>query len=201
MKAVLISLCLATLLLAAPPVSSPAPQAGTAQEVVTGQATEGVAQAAPEGTREGHGKKGVSLTIGDIPEVPDSTDEDDEDNEQLRTVMSSPAVWMSMLIPIVAIVMGLGLAMFAMWFNFRRRRMVHEERMKAIELGRDVPEYAEPRKDPLRTGIILLSFGLGISAAIGITSGEFENAAMGAILIIPGLGYILYNFINKNNGK
>jgi hypothetical protein len=197
MKAVLISLCLATLLLAAPPVSSPAPQAGTAQEVVPGQATEGIAQTAPEATREGHGKKGVNINIEGIPDA----DEDGEDSEQLRTVMSSPAVWMSMLIPIVAIVMGLGLAMFAMWFNFRRRRMVHEERMKAIELGRDVPEYVEPRKDPLRSGIILLSFGLGISAAIGITSGEFENAAMGAILIIPGLGYILYSFINKNNGK
>ena len=55
---------------------------------------------------------------------------------------SSPGI-LGMMIPIVAIVMGIGLGMFALWLDYRKKRefyqLHHAERMAAIEKGIDVP--------------------------------------------------------------
>jgi hypothetical protein len=55
---------------------------------------------------------------------------------------SSPSI-LSMLIPIVAIVMGIGMGMLALWLDYRKKREIyqlhHAERMAAIEKGIDVP--------------------------------------------------------------
>ena len=121
-----------------------------------------------------------------------------EEVEALQDAMRSPVSIIGVFIPIVAIVMSIGLVMFIVWLDFRRKRLLHEERLKAIELGREIPPYVEPKKDPLKTGIILTCFGIGIGIAIGITSEEMQTAALGAVLLIPGIGYIIYHFITKN---
>jgi len=47
------------------------------------------------------------------------------------------------MIPIVAIVMGLGIGMLKLWLDFRKKRDIlqahHTERMAAIEKGIDLP--------------------------------------------------------------
>jgi|GEM_PF-288408 len=50
---------------------------------------------------------------------------------------------LGMLIPIVAIVMGIGIGMLAIWLDYRKKREIyqlhHAERMAAIEKGVEVP--------------------------------------------------------------
>lgn len=47
------------------------------------------------------------------------------------------------MVPITAIVMGIGIAMLGMWLDYRKKSEIyalhHKERMAAIEKGMDVP--------------------------------------------------------------
>ena len=86
-----------------------------------------------------------------------------------------------MLIPMVAIVLGIGTAMLAMYLDFRKKRemiqLYHAERMAAIEKGIELPPLPDgyfsggdtrssgPAK-PRRTGLVLLFLGIGITLAL-----------------------------------
>jgi len=86
------------------------------------------------------------------------------------------------LVPIVAIVMGIGIAMLGLWFDFRKKREMfqlhHAERMAAIEKGIDVPplppeffrDFKKRNVSPtvyLRRGLMWLLIGLAVTAATG----------------------------------
>jgi hypothetical protein len=84
------------------------------------------------------------------------------------------------VIPIVAIVMGIGIAMLAVVVDYRKKRdmfaLHHKERMAAIEKGMELPplppeffEDGRRRRNPsdsLRTGLILLFVGVAVTAAM-----------------------------------
>jgi hypothetical protein len=81
------------------------------------------------------------------------------------------------LIPITAIVMGIGIAMLGVWFDYRKRSEIaaqlHRERLAAIEKGMEPPalppELFQRRgrtpADYLRRGLIWLFIGVAIIAA------------------------------------
>jgi len=88
----------------------------------------------------------------------------------------------AVLIPIIAIVMGIGIAMLSLVLDYRKKRDIftlhHQERMAAIEKGIEVPplppEFFQdgrgqrlrtPARD-LRRGLVLLLAGGAISAAL-----------------------------------
>lgn len=84
-------------------------------------------------------------------------------------------------IPVVAIVLGIGIAMLAMYLDFRKKRemiqLYHAERMAAIEKGVELPPLPDDyfsggsasRSSPARarrTGLILIFLGIGISLGL-----------------------------------
>ncbi len=100
----------------------------------------------------------------------------------------APAI-LSLMIPIVAIVFGIGVAMLGMWLDFRKKREMfrlhHAERMAAIEKGIDLPplppEFFQGERKHERTpytyfrrGIMWLLIGIAVTAALwGTHEGDF----------------------------
>ena len=86
------------------------------------------------------------------------------------------------VIPIVAIVMGIGIGMLTLVLDYRKKREMfalhHKERLAAIEKGVDLPPLppeffqdgrrSRPRhpSDFLRRGLVLLFIGIAVTAAM-----------------------------------
>jgi Domain of unknown function (DUF6249) len=95
---------------------------------------------------------------------------------------------LSMIVPMVAIIMGVGLGMLRLYLRYQRKRdmfqLYHTERMTAIEKGIELPPLpAEffrdsrwPELTPMRhrrAGLILLFLGIAVTVALwgtGITA-------------------------------
>jgi hypothetical protein len=112
---------------------------------------------------------------------------------------------LSLLIPIVGIIMGIGFVMLAIYLDFLKKReilnAVHRERMAAIEKGLELPplppELFRGRdrgrlRSPARTlerGLILIFIGIAISVALWQTG---KNAAWwGLVPFGLGLAYLI----------
>jgi hypothetical protein len=110
-------------------------------------------------------------------------------------------------IPIVAIVMGIGIGMLAIWSEHKRKSQLleqnHRERMHAIEKGIEVPPLpanlvgaangpstASAAKS-LRSGIMLSLIGVLLFFAIG-TAGGREGALFGLIPAAIGIANFVY---------
>jgi hypothetical protein len=117
----------------------------------------------------------------------------------------------SVLVPIVAIVMGIGIAMLGLWFDFRKKREMfqlhHAERMAAIEKGIDVPplppeffrDFKKRNVSPtvyLRRGLMWLLIGLAVTAALW-GSGERRDAWWGLVPVGVGLAFVLSYLIER----
>ena len=111
------------------------------------------------------------------------------------------------LIPIFAIIFGCGIAMVAIYTNYRKRRDIynlhHRERMAAIEKGVEVPPLPEvffaedtapytPRRNLLK-GLIWLFVGLGVLLALH-KADEEDAAWFGLIPMGIGAAYLIYYF-------
>jgi len=113
----------------------------------------------------------------------------------------------AVLIPVVAIVMGVGIGMLAIYLEFRKKgdtlKLYHAERMAAIEKGIELPPlppefYRGPgSQEPSparhrRTGLILLFLGLAIAGAMlgmGIPAfwWGFVPAAIGLAFLVAAV--------------
>ncbi len=113
-------------------------------------------------------------------------------------------------IPIVAIVMGIGMGMLALWLDFRRKRALfelhHKERMAAIEKGMDLPPLpAELLRgqggrrtpaDSLRRGLVLLLLGIALVIALYMTPNAGPRVAFwGLIPAAIGLGNLIFYYV------
>lgn len=111
------------------------------------------------------------------------------------------------LIPIIAIVMGIGIGMLAIYLDYRKKRdlleLHHQERMAAIERGMELPplpaallqservvRHAVPG-DYLRRGLVWSGVGLGAAALMGSHYGA-ERATWGLIPLFVGLAYLIF---------
>jgi hypothetical protein len=117
---------------------------------------------------------------------------------------------LGVMVPIVAIVMGVGLAFWRTYWAHQRRRLQHQERLAMIERGitpppeQDLEEsrrlYPLSAEFALRRGTILLCLGVGIGLAnvvLGpLAQSDRELAwmfgAAGAIVGSLGVGNLLY---------
>jgi hypothetical protein len=104
---------------------------------------------------------------------------------------------LGVMIPIIAIVMGIGVAMLGMWLDYRKKREIfelhHKERLAAIEKGMDVPPlppelfqsnkrpYGRLPADYLRRGLVWSIVGVGVFAAMRI---EHDNGASYALIAV-----------------
>src|SRR5262245_29733224 len=113
---------------------------------------------------------------------------------------------LGVMIPIIAIVMAIGVAMLAIYFDYRKRRdmfaLSPPERMAALEKGIELPPLPEGffpdegrRRSPHREllkGLILLFLGVGLLVALFFTK---PSASLWALLPIGlGLAYLIYYF-------
>ncbi len=110
------------------------------------------------------------------------------------------------LIPMVAIVLGIGTAMLAMYLDFRKKRemiqLYHAERMAAIEKGIELPPLPDgyfsggdtrssgPAK-PRRTGLVLLFLGIGITLALWGSGVVDELWWLGLVPLALGVAFLL----------
>ena len=116
----------------------------------------------------------------------------------------------AVFIPIVAIVMGIGIGMLAIWSEHRRKAQLleqnHRERMHAIEKGIELPPLpanlvstsngpstASAAKS-LRSGIMLTLIGILLYSGIYYAGGR-EGALFGLIPAAVGVANLVYAWI------
>jgi hypothetical protein len=115
------------------------------------------------------------------------------------------------MIPIVAVILGIAVAMLAIYLSYRKRKemfaLYHQERMAAIEKGVDLPSLPEamltddgrpfrpyhPRRHLLR-GLAWLFVGLGGGVATWATAG-LDWALFGLVPVGIGLAHLIYYFV------
>ena len=118
----------------------------------------------------------------------------------------NPAV-IGVFIPIVAIVMGVGVGMIAIWSEHKRKAQLleqnHRERMQAIEKGIELPPLPEnlvsggngpstsSAAKSLRSGVMLLLIGIILWFAIERVGGQ-DAALFGLIPAAVGVAHLLY---------
>jgi len=111
------------------------------------------------------------------------------------------------LIPIVAIVMGIGIAMLSIFLSYMKRKetfeLYHRERMAALDKGLEVPPMPEAffreehrHRSPHRrllSGLVLCFLGITLFIALYFNS---RRAALYALIPIGvGLAHLIYYFM------
>ncbi|MFZ5542007.1 MAG: DUF6249 domain-containing protein [Pseudomonadota bacterium] len=119
---------------------------------------------------------------------------------------------MPFMIPLVAIVMGIGIGMLALWIDYRKKREIfelhHRERMLAIERGMEVPPLPDNlfgseggserrRRTTLHTGLVWLLVAVGIAIALAVNVGP-GAAAWALIPGAVGLADIIFYLTGKD---
>jgi hypothetical protein len=125
---------------------------------------------------------------------------------------------MTSLIPIVAIIMGIAIAMLGMWTEHQRKSQLleqqHRERMAAIEKGIELPPITPETSantssntgnvpNParvLRIGVFLLSLGFVLYYALD-TVGAGRVAVFGLIPATLGLANLAYAAVLFNSDR
>lgn len=111
-------------------------------------------------------------------------------------------------IPIIAIVMGIGIGMLALWIDYQKKARVielhHKERLFALERGIELPPLppelftSESKVQPvdeqarsLRRGLIWLLLGLALGVAIGLNNSP-EEASWALLPMAVGVAQLIY---------
>lgn len=104
------------------------------------------------------------------------------------------------MIPIVAIVFGIGIAIIGVVTSHkekvRRHELRHAERLSAMERGLEPPPELTDEKErprPLLTGMILVGVGAGVFIALEEVAGDGVEK-FGLIPGFIGIAYLLYWF-------
>ena len=119
------------------------------------------------------------------------------------------------LVPLAAIVMGIGVAFWRMYLDHQRRKLQYEERKLMIERGLTPPPLPPelPRRSlesSLRNGIVLVALGLGFAVVYVMRGGNLLGQSTGAssgfaiaapILFLLGVGYLVYYAIARKQAR
>lgn len=108
-------------------------------------------------------------------------------------------------IPIVAIVLSLCVALWAIYWDHQTKRLQYEERRLMIEKGMAPPPIvpggeAGPIQDDLRRGIILIAIGAGLGTSYFLFGGggPWRVLLMAAPIVgLLGVGFLLYYFMAR----
>jgi hypothetical protein len=117
-----------------------------------------------------------------------------------------------LLIPIVAIVLGIGIGFWSIYWDYRTKRMKYEERQLMIQKGMEPPPLISAKKpltpeDCLRRGVIMifLGIGLGIGYYVLLNPNQMPGPPAwvcgvgGAIVGLLGAGYLVYWLIARKH--
>jgi hypothetical protein len=123
--------------------------------------------------------------------------------------MGAHTASIAILIPLVSIVMGIGIAFWAIYWDHRTKQMKYKERELMIEKGLTPPPMAPEKQPPsleecLRRGIIMVFLGIGLGIGYFVLLRSWGPPAWicgvgGAIVELIGIGYLVYYAIAKKN--
>jgi uncharacterized membrane protein YfcA len=130
-----------------------------------------------------------------------------------RTMVGIGASELALLVPIVAIVLGIGVAFWAIYWGHQTKKLEYEERRAMIEKGITPPpiptEAQAPPKTPeqsFRSGIILLFLGVGLGIGYFILRNSFDDGpppwtvgTAAAIVGALGVANLVYYFLRKDH--
>jgi hypothetical protein len=105
-----------------------------------------------------------------------------------------------MLIPIISILAGFGIAIVAFRMRMKRNQLEHEERMLALEKGLPVPPPSTPpvkKRNPYIWGFVLMAFGLALS--LGIMSEGDPDWVYGGLFFFPGAAILIANLLHQRD--
>jgi hypothetical protein len=121
--------------------------------------------------------------------------------------MNSPATEViAIMVPITAIVFGVGIGMLSLFLDYRKKREMfalhHKERLAAIEKGMEVPPlppefFRDNRRvrvpsDYLRRGLVLLLVGIAIT--IALFDATRHNYLWGLLPTAMGIANLLFYY-------
>ena len=115
---------------------------------------------------------------------------------------------LALLIPIIAIILGIGIGMLAIYTGYLKRKDLfahyHQERMAAIEKGIDCPPWPDrlladdeaptSTRRHLLTGLVWFFIGLAAMVAVYATF-DLSHALFGLIPAGIGLAHLIYYFV------
>jgi hypothetical protein len=109
----------------------------------------------------------------------------------------------AMLIPIIAVLGGMTIAVIGIIMNSREEELKHKERVLAMEKGIALPEMPKVEKRPayltLRAwGLIITFVGLGITISIAIARGLYDGV-WGLIPTSVGIGFLVAAMLEKRD--
>lgn len=117
---------------------------------------------------------------------------------------------LGVLTGLATVVLSLGIAFWAIYWDHRKVRLQYQERQLMIEKGLTPPPVLPGRAKPtpedcLRRGTVLLFLGVGFGAAAVVVFNAWPQEAefggvlgvTGAIVGFLGLGYLVYYFIAR----
>jgi len=109
----------------------------------------------------------------------------------------------AILIPIIAVLGGMTIAVIGIIMNSKEEELKHKERILAMEKGIPLPEMPKEEKRPaylkLRAwGLIITFVGLGITFSIAIARG-FDNGIWGLIPTSVGVGFLVAAMLEKRD--
>lgn len=113
-------------------------------------------------------------------------------------------------IPIVSIVLGIGVAFWAIYWDYRTKQIKYKERELMIEKGLPLPPMAPDKKlvtpeDCLRRGAIMLFLGIGLGIGYIILLWDRSGppawvCGVGAAIVgLLGMGHLVYYFIARKH--
>ena len=115
--------------------------------------------------------------------------------------MDAPQSILSLLIPIIATVMGLAIPMLAIWVDYRKRsaflEQLHRERLAMLEKGLELPPFppelltgSSRCRNPLKTALTWTLIGAAVSA--GLYQADPQQWAWGLVPMAVGVANGLY---------
>ena len=115
---------------------------------------------------------------------------------------------MGISIGFVAVVMGIGIGMLAIWCDYKKRHELiaacHQERLAALEKGFELPPFpselmscdtaAKPSvpRSGLMPGLMWLAVGIGLWLFLSPNNRGFFHPSVGAIPGAIGVAYLVY---------
>ena len=117
----------------------------------------------------------------------------------------------ALFLPIIAVTMGIGIAMLAIFLNYKRRKetfaLYHQERMVALDKGVEPPPLPDflltengrplgpynPRRHLLK-GLVWLFIGIGLGCGLWRTVG-FDWSLFSLVPMGIGLAHLIYYFV------
>lgn len=117
------------------------------------------------------------------------------------------AATLAVLIPIIAVLGGMALAVVSVVYQGRKDELKHKERIIAMEKGLPIPEepVSQPKRDSrfvglLAWGLIIALASLGIIISVSVSEG-IDKGLFGLIPMGVGLGFLISAFVSKKSDE